>query len=372
MSVFLICEFDPFHFGHEYIIKKAKELNPGEPLICVMSGNFVQRGRAASADKFSRARCAVSGGADLVLSLPFPWCMSSAERFAFGALSVISGLYDKGDKLVFGSECGDIDRLVKAADEISSSEFKNKLSDHIKNTNLPYAQARAVLCSDADLLTGKNDILGIEYIKAAKQLCPGLTVTPVKREPGFLSSTEIKKSDKPLDSIPEYARSILSNTDFPADLKYAERVILSHLTTASFRYAVDGEHGLISRISKAAQEAKSLDELISLSSSAQFTNARIRRVMLYSLFGVNNALLKEKPRFTQLLSSNKTGLSYLSGKRKTKDTEIITKPADMSKLSEKAKKQYALECSSDKLYCLCGKMILPGSYFLRSTPFIII
>ena len=370
MAVFLICEFDPFHFGHEYIIKKAKELYPGEPLVCVMSGNFVQRGRASVADKFSRARCAVSGGADLVLSLPFPWCMSSAERFAAGAMSVISGLYEEGDALVFGSECADVDRLMRAADEISSPEFKSKLSEHIKMTNLPYAQARAVLCSDADLLMGKNDILGIEYIKAAKQLCPGLKITPVLRQADFLSSTEIKKEEFPLDKIPEYAKAILSSTDFPADIKYAERAVLCHLMTKPFRYSADGEHGLISRITKAAQEAKSLDELISLSSSPQFTNARIRRVILYSFFGINGAALKETPCFTQLLAADKTGLSYLSGKRKTKKIEIITKPADKTKLSDKAKKQYALECEADRLYCLCTKNIKNGTYFIKATPYI--
>lgn len=370
MAVFLICEFDPFHFGHEYIIKKAKDLYPGEPLICVMSGNFVQRGRAASADKFSRARCALSGGADLVLSLPYPWCMSSAEHFAFGALSVIAGLYEKGDALVFGSECADMDRLMRAADEISSPEFKNKLSEYIKQTKLPYAEARSVLCSDAELLRNKNDILGIEYIKASKQFCPGIKTTPVKREPGFLSSTEIKKAEKPLDNIPEYAKEILSEQDFPADIKYAERVILSHLMTRPYKSAADGDHGLISRITKAAQEAKSLEELIGLSSSAQFTNARIRRVILYSFFDIPASTLKERPCFTQLLAANKTGLSYLSGKRKTKKIDIITKPADKAKLSDKAKKQYALECDADKLYCLCTKNIKNGTYFIKATPHI--
>ena len=370
MAVFLICEFDPFHFGHEYIIKKAKELYPGEALVCVMSGNFVQRGYAATADKFSRALCAVCGGADLVLSLPFPWCMSSAEHFAAGALSVIAGLYEQGDALVFGSECADIDRLLKAADEISSPEFKSRLSEYIKQTNLPYAQAREQLYSDAELLRAKNDILGIEYIKAAKQLCPGIKITPIKREAGFLSSTEIKKAEKPLEKIPEYAKKILSEADFPADIKYAERVILYHLQTKPYKYSADGEHGLISRITKAAQEAKSLDELISLSSSPQFTNARIRRVILYSFFGISGAALKERPCFTQLLAADKTGLSYLSGKRKTKKTEMITKPADKAKLSDKAKKQYALECEADKLYCLCTKNIKNGTYFIKATPYI--
>ena len=370
MAVFLICEFDPFHFGHEYVIKKAKELYPGEPLVCVMSGNFVQRGRAACADKFARAQCAVEGGADLVLSLPFPWCMSSAEHFAAGALSVISGLYRSGDKLVFGSESADINRLAKAADEISSSEFKEKLSSYIKNTNTPYAEARSLLCSDPEILRSKNDILGIEYIKAAKSLCPSLVMTPIKRDDGFLSSTEIKSADKPLDKIPGYAKEILSKTEFPADINYAERVILSHLRTAPYRHAADGEHGLISRIAKAAKEAQSLDQLVLLSSSAQFTNARIRRVILYSFFGISAAVLKEKPKHTQLLASDKTGLSYLSSMRKTKKTEIITKPADVSKLSDLSKRRFELECRADGLYCFCGKAVRQGTYFIKASPYI--
>lgn len=370
MAVFLICEFDPFHFGHEYIIKKAKQLYPGEELICVMSGNFVQRGRAACADKFVRAKCAVNGGADLVLSLPFPWCMSSAEHFAVGALSVISGLYKSGDKLVFGSECADITRLEKVTDEISSPAFKENLSSYIKETNLPYAEARSLLCSDGDILKSKNDILGVEYIKAAKALCPALTYSPVRREDGFLSSTEIKNSAEPLDKIPGHVKDVLSGTDFPADIKYAERVLLHHLNTHPYKRAADGEHGLLSRIVKAAQDADSLDALVASASSPQFTNARIRRVILYSFFGISSSDLKEKPRYTQLLASNKTGSAYLSGIRRTKKTEIITKPSDVSKLSDKAKKQYSLECSADKLYCLCGRSILPSSYFLKSTPYI--
>lgn len=369
MAVFLICEFDPFHFGHEYIVKKAKELYPGEALVCVMSGNFVQRGRAACADKFKRAVCAVNGGADLVLSLPFPWCMSSAEHFARGAVYVISGLYKKGDRLIFGSECADTDRLIKAADEISSPEFNEKLSEYIKKTNLPYAQARSELFSDAELLTSKNDILGIEYIKAAKSLCPPLIIVPVKRNTDFTSSTDIKNADEPLEKIPDYAKEILADEPF-SDIKYAERVILSHLRTQPYKKAADGEHGLLSRISKASYDAKSIEELIILSSSPQFTNARIRRVMLYSFFKISASVLKEKPRYTQLLAANKAGLSYLSSIRKTKKTEIITKPADRSKLSDKAKKQYALECEADKLYCLCAKTVKPGTYFIKSTPYI--
>ncbi len=91
MSVFLICEFDPLHHGHLYIMNKARELYPDNPLVCVMSGNFTQRGCPAVIDKYRRAKAAVLCGADLVLSIPFPWCSGSAEYFARGAISVIKG-----------------------------------------------------------------------------------------------------------------------------------------------------------------------------------------------------------------------------------------------------------------------------------------
>ena len=370
MAVFIVCEFDPFHFGHGFIIAEAKRVCPGEPVVCVMSGNFVQRGRPATSDKYLRARCAVEGGADLVLLLPFPWCTSSAEHFARGALSVIAGLYKDGDALVFGSECADIKRLTDAAHTVSSKEFRQRLKEYIKQTKKPYAEARETLYGDAEIFSSPNDILGVEYIKAAKTLCPGLRIIPVRRSPAFRSSTEIKASPAPLDMIPGYAKEVLSRAEFSADIKYAERIILSHLRTSPYRQAADGENGLISRISAAAKEAQSFDGLVAAASSSQFTNARIRRAALYSYFGINTVQLKQKPNFTQLLAAGAAGLSYLSGIKKTRRIDIITKPADVSKLSDISKKQYETQSSSDAFYCFCTKTVRDGAYFIKSSPYV--
>ncbi len=370
MAVFLICEFDPFHYGHEYIISEAKKLRPGEPVVCVMSGNFVQRGRPACTDKFLRARCAVEGGADLVLSLPFPWCMASAEHFARGALSVIAGFYRPGDTLVFGSECADEKRLTRAAETLSSAEFSEKLKGYMKQTGAPYAQARAALYGDGELLSSPNDILAVEYMKAARLLCPGLLTAPVRRNGDLESSSSIRSSADPLRRLPVYAKQILSAPDFPADVRHAERIILSHLRTSPYRYTADGEGGLISRISAAAKSADSFDALVTAASSAQFTNARIRRVALFSYFGVSLSQLKQKPAFTQLLAADGAGLSYLSENRKTKRIELITKPSDRSKLSDASKRQYELQCLSDGLYCFCTETVRDGAYFMKATPYI--
>lgn len=371
MAVFIVCEFDPFHYGHEYIISEAKRLRPGEPVVCVMSGNFVQRGRASCADKYYRAECAVRGGADLVLLLPFPWSASSAERFAYGALSVVSGLYKSGDTLVFGSECADIKRLTDAAMTVSSKAFQDKIKEYIKETKKPYAEARAKLYGDGEIFSSPNDILGVEYIKSASVLCPGLQVCAVKRSPDFISSTDIKSSPSPLSLLPDYARETLSKAEFPADIKYAERIILSHLRTTPYKHAADGENGLISRLHSAAIKADSFDALTAAASSPQFTNARIRRVALYSYFGVSASYLKQKPAFTQLLSADGAGLSYLANIKRSKKIEMITKPADKSKLSDPAKRQFELQCSADALYCFCTDTVRDGAYFIKASPFIL-
>ncbi len=370
MAVFIVCEFDPFHYGHEYIIKEAKRLCPGEPVVCVMSGNFVQRGRPACADGYLRAECAVKGGADLVLSLPFPWSMASAEHFAYGALSVISGLYKDGDALVFGSECADIKRLTEAAMTVSSKEFQIKLKEYIKATKKPYAKAREELYGDGKLFSSPNDILGVEYVKASFALCPGLSLYAVRRRESFRSSTNIKNSENPLELIPGYAKEILSCAEFPADIKYAERIILSHLRTDPYKYAADGENGLIGRISKAAGKADCFDALITAASSPQFTNARIRRAALYSYFGINTAKLRQKPAFTQLFAADSAGLSYLSKIRKNKRIDIITKPADRSKLSAAAREQFDTQSLSDAFYCFCTKTVRDGAYFIKASPYI--
>ena len=112
----IVCEYNPFHNGHRYHIEKTRE--SANACICVMSGNFTQRGRPAIADKFTRARCAVSGGADLVLELPAVFAVRSAETFARGAIGLLDAL-GCVDLLSFGCECGSLSALEKAAELLS-------------------------------------------------------------------------------------------------------------------------------------------------------------------------------------------------------------------------------------------------------------
>lgn len=173
-TVGIIAEYNPFHNGHAYHITKAKELTGADYCIVVMSGNFVQRGAPAIADKYLRAQAALLNGADLVLELPVFYALGSAEYFASGAVALLDKL-GVVDTLCFGSECGDLSVLSEFARKLSGEDvrFQQIISRHLKR-GLTYPNARNIaletcaphLNTHLHVLTTPNNILGIEYCKA--------------------------------------------------------------------------------------------------------------------------------------------------------------------------------------------------------------
>ena len=129
MAVFgIISEFNPFHNGHKYLIDRARQAG-AEAIVCIMSGNAVQRGEVAFLEKHERAKMALACGADLVLELPFPWSAASAEAFAYCGVSIANEFCDT---LIFGSECGDINKIRQASEISSSEEFVERYRSSLK------------------------------------------------------------------------------------------------------------------------------------------------------------------------------------------------------------------------------------------------
>ena len=178
MSVFaLICEYNPFHNGHKYIIEQVK--NENDSLIAVMSGSFTQRGDVAVADKFSRAEAAVKNGADIVIELPTIYACSNAETFAKGGIGIINSL-GVADRLCFGTEDNDMPLLSLAAEAFEDKQFKTELKRNM-DSGMYYpkaaeeAMSKAFSPSLAEVIKKPNNILAIEYIKALK----GTDIEPV-------------------------------------------------------------------------------------------------------------------------------------------------------------------------------------------------
>ena len=231
MRVFgIICEYNPFHRGHKWQIDELRRLAGEEEcaVVCAMSGDFVQRGDFAIERAHARAEAAVYGGADLVLELPLPWAISSAEGFARGGVSILvaTGVVDT---LVFGSECGNAAKLQRAAKALLRADFPDALREELaKGLSFAAAResaARALIGEDAAVLREPNDILGVEYCKALLQ--SGSTIAPLAilrkvvghnggAAKGFASASHIRE----LLTNGEDASADVTAADVPPEVPY--------------------------------------------------------------------------------------------------------------------------------------------------------
>ena len=245
----VVAEFNPFHKGHEYFINKVRELSGAGCVIAIMSGDFVQRGEPAAFNKYLRTMAALSGGCDMVFELPVRYCISSAQYFASGAVSIIDSL-GAADELWFGSECGDTELLMSAAEVLSEepAAFKEYLRGNLKQGDTyPRARVRALEqftgMSCSDMLSAPNNILGLEYCIAVRRLGSKLRPRTLKRigpehgsideKDGFMSAAAIRAAlsagtDTAYKSgMPDYVYDIIKNEngilcadDFSSVLRY--------------------------------------------------------------------------------------------------------------------------------------------------------
>ena len=333
----IVCEYNPFHNGHRYHIEKTRE--SANACICVMSGNFTQRGRPAIADKFTRAHCAVSGGADLVLELPAVFAVRSAETFARGAIGLLDAL-GCVDLLSFGCECGSLSALEKAAELLSreGSEFqallKTGLSDGL---SFPAARERAVrhILGDADTLTQPNDILAVEYLKWLKRYHSSIRPMAVQRsfigyhstepEGKYASASYLRSHPEELERYTDVADVLRDCPHFPVSPANLDTVILATLrkmTVEQIAGICDCTEGLENRIKQAVNEAGTLDELIELVKTKRYTHTRIERLLTCSLLGIQKT---EYPLdYIRVLAMNRTGRALLREIKKRCRLPVIT------------------------------------------------
>lgn len=391
-TIAVVCEFNPFHAGHLYLFDRIRSVFGSDArIVCIMSGSYVQRGGPAIADKFARAEAAVRGGASLVLELPYPWSCSYAERFAEAGVSIADAL-GCVDFLVFGSECGDTQKLIQTAARCKSKAFADAVrsaSEDPARCNLGYP----ALCEsvyrelfaeeDATPLMNPNDTLALEYCAALARRQSRILPYAIRRigshgeqsDGNYISAACLRRiiSDDEAcrdlsslsDSIPQFSIDILrqneKNGKFPVLEDSLSNAVLAFLRIQPCPTGSppDQDRGLIHRIRSTAKEVSSLQELCARCADKTHTGSRVRRLTWHLFFGTTSAEVNALPAYTQVLAFNDRGRALLHDIRKTCGIALLTKPADLTALPEPARSQAEAACRADSVFPLAYPT--PGS-----------
>ena len=393
-TVGIVCECNPLHGGHLYLMEQARTLRGAEAVICVMSGCFTQRGEAAVFDPRTRGRMLLaSGGADAVFELPFPYSAAGAEFFAAAGVSLLDRL--GADEILFGSECGELAPLQRAAELSLTPTFQEAYRESCRGGALGTAEGYLSLLQEMGGMTGalSNDILGISYLKAMLERKSGMSAFTVKREGSGFRETELREGGFPSASalreamrregvaalrgyLPPRAFSSAEEAwkaqNAPADLKRAERGILSffRLTSPALLDSVpELSGGLGRRMAEAANHAASLEELIAGSVTKKYTEARVRRGILFAMMGVTREDLRREPAYAVLLAANAVGCRFLSEGKKTRRIPVVTCHGDLPKSNE-AHRQQELTRRAFALYSLALPNAKGTDHLLRCSSYI--
>ena len=366
-AVGVVCEFDPMHLGHERLLRQAKA-DTGLPVVCAMSGNYIQRGGMACLNKFARAEMAVLCGADLVVELPTPWAMATAERFADGGVSLLAGCGVK--HLYFGSECGDIAALDAAAEALLREEFQADILRELQ-TGLSYAVARQAalekrIGGSASLLSQPNNTLAVEYLKAIRRRELPLSAATVRRTDGghhgAASASQIRKLlgrgeyDAAFALMSPAAAGILGREMkkglAPADPARLETAMLSRLRLmgeADFAPYDGGGEGLYRRVYRAVQAGVSLGDILTRATTKRYPTARVRR-MLWAAFLNLEPPPAEIP-YIRVLSATEAGRKLLRQMQHS-GVPVLTKAADVGRLGPAAQALFTREARRTDVFAL--------------------
>ena len=382
MAFGIVCEYNPFHNGHLHQINEIKKVTD-EPIICVMSGNFTQRGEIAIADKYARAKMALEGGADLVVELPVPFSIASAEYFASAGVNILARM--GVDKLSFGSESANADKIMKIAEIVASDEFKCECANLSKEQGSTgaYFELLAKKSGVSDIKS--NDILAIEYAKAIIKNEYNMQICPIKREGNAYRDTQLSFGELPSASaireaisnnvfdnvsgfIPNSTFAILSENELANIEKIKSGILLAlRLTDADKLDVAISDSGLVNRIIATAHECASFNEFEYKLQTKKYTASAIRRAILYILLGVKPSDLEKIPEYTVLLGASEKGREYLSSIRKNENAiRVITKPADAE-----GSRQFELSKKADALYTMCFENKKESGFYIKKSPVIV-
>ena len=323
----IICEYNPLHRGHQKQMNMIRsQIGAESGIVCLMSGNFVQRGAPAILDKMTRAKAAIECGADLVLELPVNAALSSAEGFAANGVAILSRICDR---LCFGAEDGNCAQLTDIAAALLSDQFPPLLRQELeKGTSFPAARQAALqqMGRNAALLEKPNNILAVEYCKAILSQNAAMQPMPIVREGAYHdtfadhnnpSATAVRQlmvaGENWMDFIPQMTQPVVANAPIHR-LELGEKAILYRLRTmteAEFQALPYGSEGLWRKLMHACRECNSLEKIIAATKSKRYTRTRIDRMIMCAFLGLTGEDLVSPIPYCRVLAFNDKGRTIL-------------------------------------------------------------
>lgn len=373
----IICEYNPFHNGHAHLISKAKQMGFTH-IVAIMSGNFTQRGELSIVSKLAKTKMALLNNVDLVIELPAVYSISRAETFAKSAIYLANSL-GCIDALIFGSECGNIEILKTAAEATSFKTVNTEIKKFLK-TGITFAKARALAIEKvygsrvSNIFNFSNNNLAIEYIKALNDFDSRIKPLPVLREQvlhdsmdfagNFASASYIRslilKGQDYSQFVPRATLEILKQEMAlglaPADVKRLERAFLFQLRKLEIDdilMASEIGEGLEFKIYKEIKSSSSFEELLDKVKSKRYTLARIKRIVLSLILGIDKEFQNVLPSYIRILGFSAKGKEFLSKLKKSATLPVFTKYSEVEKYKdENILKKFAFEAKLSDIYSL--------------------
>lgn len=373
----VVCELNPFHNGHKYLFDQIRKQSGCDKILCLMSGNFTQRGDAAVMGKFTRARHAVENGADVVLELPAAFSVAPAEIFAGGAVRILSSL-PSVSVLAFGCESGTKEDFLAAARATLSEDklFKAALKENMKD-GTSYAKARtdAVLALNRDLseelFTSPNNLLGVEYCRALLASGSAITPMPVLRVGGgyadaalykeFSSATAIRKAA--FDGDKKTKKTLKNN--LPADV-FDD---LSRARETPFRQAAvcallsrspdevtkcpDCSEGLENKLRAMAKSNPRYDDLLDKVVSKRYTASRLKRILAQNFLGLERKDVRawlEAPLYCKVLAIRRKDQGDILSALSKGSFPLLARKSDAGALKKEALACFEADLRANDLY----------------------
>lgn len=390
----IITEYNPFHNGHIYHLNQTKEITKADAVICIMSGNFVQRGTPAIIDKWNRTKMALLNGVDLVIELPVTYSLSSAEFFSYGAVSLLHNL-GIVDSICFGSECGDIEVLNIIAKVLVQEpyEYKLLLQTYLNNgESFPKARSNALedyltkYCNDINhkeidlksLLNSSNNILGIEYCKSLLSLNSPIVPYSLKREGANYKEKNLKAAFSSATSIRKFIKENENLNELNNHIPKASAEIINELKNSNYSFVFpesmfdylkykaftnsyglknipDVCEGLDNKIINALKNSYSFDDAVENIKSKRYTYTRIYRILCQYFIGFENynisLMRKSLCPYARILGFNSKGKIMLNKMKETSSIPIYPK------VNKSLKDSFSLDLTATYAYSLINNSI---------------